>query len=320
MKAAVYHRYGGPEVLEYTDMDMPSPDPDEVLIRVRASSVNRTDTGFRSAEYFISRLFSGLFRPRTKVLGCEFSGDIVAKGANITEFEIGERVFGYDDHRFGGHAQYKVAKAKAIAPIPSGWTFEEAAALTEGSHYAWYNIRAAQVKAGDRVLVYGATGAIGSAAVQILKFLDAYVVAVANSKNIHLVKALGADEVVDYQTEDFTQTEHQFDYVFDAVGKISFGQCKALLKPRGIYSSTELGKNSENIGLALITPLQRGKKVIFPIPLMKKEDLLFLANLAAQGHFRPVIDRKFPLSEIVAAHRYVETGQKTGNVILDVDN
>lgn len=319
MKAAVYHRYGGPDVVEFADVPVPSPGPDEILIRVIASSVNRTDTGFRSAEYFISRLFSGLFRPNAKVLGCEFSGDIAATGAEITEYKVGERVFGYDDSRFGGHAQYKVVKPQGVARIPSGLSYDEAAALTEGSHYAWCNIRSAKVKAGDRVLVYGATGAIGSAAVQLLKYLDAYVVAVANSKNLDLVKSLGADEVIDYQTQDFTRTVHRFDYILDAVGKTSFGQCKALLKSRGIYSSTELGKNSENIGLALFTPLRRGKKVIFPVPQMKHEDLLFLANLAEQGFFRPVIDRKFPLSEIVAAHRYVEAGQKTGNVIVDVD-
>src|SRR5690554_8186223 len=161
MKAAVYHRYGGPDVVEYSDVSIPSPGPDEVLIRVKASSVNRTDTGFRSAEYVISRLFSGLFRPKAKILGCEFSGDIVSLGTDITAFNVGDSVFGYDDSRFGGHAQYKVAKVDAIARIPSGYSYEEAAALTEGSHYALTNIRSAKVKAGDRVLVYGATGAIG---------------------------------------------------------------------------------------------------------------------------------------------------------------
>jgi len=317
MKAAIYTQYGPPEVVRIGTLPKPVPKENEVLIRIKASTVNRTDCGFRSAEYFVSRFFSGLWRPKKPVLGCEFAGEIVELGRSVTAHRIGDRVFGYDDHHFGGHAAYKVMKENStFGPIPEGLDDHRAAALTEGSHYALNNIRAAKVKSGDKVLVYGATGAIGSAAVQLLKHFGATVVAVANTKNLGLVRSLGADEVIDYQTVDFTRTGHHFDFIFDAVGKSSFGQCKALLKPKGVYISTELGKRSENIFLALITPLGRGKKVLFPIPPARREDILLLGTLADQGKFLPVIDREYPLDDIVEAYRYVETGQKTGNVII----
>ncbi|HLT87515.1 MAG TPA: NAD(P)-dependent alcohol dehydrogenase [Sphingobacterium sp.] len=319
MRAAVYTRYGSPEVVSLAEVPIPVPKSHEVLVRVYVSTVNRTDCGFRSAQYFISRLFSGLFKPRNKILGCEFSGVVEAVGGNVTNFKVGSRVFGYDDGCFGGHAEYKViGEDKALALIPDGLDFAVGAALTEGSHYALFIIRAAKVKKGDTVLVYGSTGAIGSAAVQLLKHFGAFVVAVSNTKNTGLVKSLGADEVIDYQTQDFTQTVHRFDFIFDAVGKSSFRQCKPLMKDKGIYISTELGKHSENIWLALITPFWGGRKVLFPLPLIKKEDVLYLRDLAQQGSFRPVIDRSYNLDNIVEAYHYVETGQKTGNVILNI--
>lgn len=320
MKAAVYTRYGGPEVVSImNDIPIPVFKDNEVLIKVHASTVNRTDTGFRSAEYFVSRLFSGLFSPKAKVLGCEFAGEIVAIGEAVNSYKIGDRVFGYDDSGFGGHAEYKVfTESGAMAFIPNGMDYMQAAALTEGSHYALSNICTAKINAGDIVLVYGATGAIGSAAVQLLKHFGAFVVAVANTKNIELVKSLGADETIDYQTQDFTRTAYRFDFIFDAVGKSSFGQCKPLMKPYGIYISTELGKRWENIWFALTTPLRKGKKVLFPIPTINKKDALYLRDLTMQGSFRPVIDRQYTLDEIVEAHRYVESGQKTGNVIISI--
>lgn len=319
MRAAVYTKYGGPDVVSVQEVEKPEPKAGEVLIKIYASTVNRTDSGFRSAEYFISRLFSGLVRPKNRVLGCEFAGEIVKIGEGVSAYRTGDRVFGYDDAGFGGHAEYKtISQDGAIALLPHGMDFEAAAPLTEGSHYALGNIRAAKIKAGDKVLVNGATGAIGSAAVQLLKHFGAYVVAVAGTPHLELVKSLGADEVVDYMTQDYTATDHQFDFVFDAVGKSSFGQCKPLLKPKGIYISTELGKRSENIFLALITPMLGGKRVLFPIPTMRKEDALYLRDLAQQGSFRPVIDRNYALKNIVEAHRYVETGMKTGNVIISI--
>ncbi|TJZ60149.1 NAD(P)-dependent alcohol dehydrogenase [Sphingobacterium olei] len=319
MKAAVYTQYGGPEVVSIINVPIPIPKERELLIRVHFSTVNRTDTGFRSAEYFLSRLFSGLLRPKTRVLGCEFAGEVVELGSDVNSYAIGDLVFGYDDSEFGGHAEYKViSEDGAVVNIPKGMDTRQAAAMTEGSHYALYDIQAAKVNAGDTVLVYGATGAIGSAAVQLLKHMGAFVVGVANSKNIELVKSLGADEAIDYQRQDFTKTAHRFDFVLDAVGKTSFGQCKPLMKPQGVYISTELGKRWENVWLALTTQFGKGKKVLFPIPTMRREDALYLRDIAEQGSFRPVIDREYTLDEIVQAHRYTDTGQKTGNVIISV--
>lgn len=317
MKAAIYIQYGPPEVVQVREVDKPTPGDNEVLIRVHASTVNRTDSGFRSAEYFVSRFFSGLFRPKLNTLGCEFAGQIDAIGKAVTMYKVGDRVFGFNDSTFGGHAEYLTqAEDAPIATIPNGLSYEEAAPITEGAHYALGDIRAANVTNGQHVLVYGATGAIGSAAVQLLKYFGAQVTAVCGTGYVELVKSLGADRVIDYTKEDFTQTGQTFDFVFDAVGKSSFGQCKPLLTPKGIYISTELGKNSENIWLALITPLQGGKKVLFPLPSISKADVEFLKERVSQGQFKPLIDRRYPLEQIVEAYRYVETGQKIGNVVL----
>ena len=319
MKAAVYTKYGPPEVIKLADVAKPKPKDNEVLIKVFASTVNRTDSGFRSAEYFVSRLFSGLFRPKHQILGCEFAGVIEEIGANVTTFNIGDQVFGFNDNSFGGHAEYMTVKeSDALALIPNNIDFYKAAPIAEGAHYALSNIRAAKVEKGQNVLVYGATGAIGSAAVQLLKHFGAHVTAVGNTKNMELVKSLGADVVIDYQTQDFTQTETRFHFIFDAVGKSSFRQCKPLLTEKGVYISTELGKNSENIFLALTTPLSGGKRVLFPIPSITKEDVVFLKKLVESGEFSPVIDRYYTLDQIVEAYKYVETGQKTGNVVLKV--
>ncbi len=319
MKAAIHTKYGPPEVVQIMEIDKPSPKDKEVLIKVHATTVNRTDCGFRSAQYFVSRFFSGLFRPKHHTLGNEFAGVIEAVGKSVTAFKPGDRVFGYNDITFGAHAEYMTTPADgAITTIPDGLTFEEAAPVTEGAHYALGNIRAAKVQPGHNVLIYGATGAIGSAAVQLAKYFGTTVTAVCNTKNAALVQSLGADVVIDYIQEDFTQTDQTFDFVFDAVGKSSFGQCKPLLREKGIYISTELGKNSENIFLALTASLSRGKKVLFPIPKTSKDDVVFLKELIVSGRFKPVIDRRYPLAEIVDAYRYVETGQKTGNVVITV--
>ena len=321
MRAIVNTKYGPPEVVKLMDVDKPVPKNNEVLIRVYATTVNRTDCGFRSAEYFISRFFSGLFRPKFRTLGNEFAGQIEAIGKDVTSFKTGDKVFGYNDTRFGAHAEYMVMDENgALTTMPEGLTYEEAAPITEGGHYALCDIRAAKVKSGQKVLINGATGAIGSAAVQIVKFLGATVTAVCDTKNIDLVKSLGADVVIDYKKEDFTKIPQTFDVVFDAVGKSSFGKCKPLLTKRGIYISTELGYMSQNPFLALITPILGGKKVLFPIPTISKEDVLFLRDLVEKGKYKPVIDRSYPLEQIVDAYRYVETGQKTGNVVITVDH
>ncbi|MBX2949421.1 MAG: NAD(P)-dependent alcohol dehydrogenase [Crocinitomicaceae bacterium] len=319
MKAVIYKKYGPPEVAQLVEIPQPVPASNEVLIKVYASTVNRTDSGFRSAEYFISRFWSGLFRPKYQTLGCEFAGVIESTGSDVTTFKKGDRVFGFNDKTCGGHAEYLTTAADgAIALIPENYDFETAAAFTEGAHYALCDIRSSGIQKGQHALVYGATGAIGSAAVQLLKYFGVHVTAVCNTKSVELVRSLGADVVIDYQTEDFTKTSQRFELVFDAVGKSSFGACKPLMTKKGKYVSTELGKNAENIYLALFTPLFGGKKVIFPIPTMNKEMIDFLKDRVENGDFKPVIDRTYRLEEIVEAYKYVETGQKTGNVILKI--
>ncbi|MBK7693453.1 MAG: NAD(P)-dependent alcohol dehydrogenase [Saprospiraceae bacterium] len=319
MKAAFHTVYGPPEVVSIRDVSKPVPNDLEVLVKVYTSTVTRTDAGFRSAEYFISRFWSGLFRPNQPILGCEFAGVVEEVGKNVTIFKKGDKVFGYNDKTWGGHGEFlTIGENDAITFLPGNLSFAEGAPITEGAHYALNNIRASKIEKGQNALVYGATGAIGSAAVQLLKHFGIKVTAVCNTKNVDLVKSLGADTVVDYQTEDYTKTENKFHFIFDAVGKISFGQCKPLLTEKGIYISTELGKNAENIFLALTTPLRNGKKVLFPIPTIHKKDLIFLKELIEIGSYKPLIDRTYQLDQIVEAYKYVESGQKVGNVILEI--
>lgn len=320
MKAAIHKIYGPPEVVRVMEVEKLVQKDNEMLIKVHATTVNRTDCGFRSAEYFISRFFSGLLRPKFKTLGNEFAGVVEAVGKDVKSFAVGDKVFGYNDTTFGAHAEYMImAENAAITTMPQNVSFEEAAAITEGGHYALCDIRAAKVIAGQNILVNGATGAIGSAAVQLIKYFGATVTAVCNTKNVDLVRSLGADVVIDYTQQDFTKLDERFHFVFDAVGKSSFAKCKRLLYEKGIYISTELGKNSANVFLALTTPLTGGKRVLFPLPTISKADIIFLKELVEAGKFKPVIDRHYKLDDIVEAYRYVETGHKTGNVIITVE-
>lgn len=323
MNAIIYTNYGSPNMLRLADIPKPAPKADEVLIRVRAATVNRTDCGFLRGEPFIVRFFSGLFKPKYIILGNEFAGDVEAVGAGVTTFKIGDKVFGFSGKTFGAHAQYITAKQDGpVAAMPVNLSYEEVVPGTEAMHYAWHDIRAAKVTKDQSVLIYGATGAIGSAAVQLVKALGAYVTAVGNTKNLELVRTLGADEVIDYQEEDFTKSERRYDFIFDAVGKSSFGATKHLLKPGGIYCSTDLGDYAQNpfLGLwcSLFGTFADGKKVIFPIPLNTQKDVLFFKELMEAGKLRPVIDRTYPLEQVAEAFRYVETGTKTGNVVITV--
>jgi len=323
MKAAVHTRYGPPDVVRVVDVDKPAAKADEVLIKVHATTVNRTDCGFRAAKPFIVRFFTGLVRLRVWILGNEFAGVVEAVGGGVTSFKAGDRVFGYCEGRFGAHAEYLVvSQANALATMPAGLTYQQAAPSTEGSHYALSFIRAAKIQRGQDVLVYGATGAIGSAAVQLLKRLGANVTAVCGSGNLELVRGLGADRVIDSTVKEFTRDEQRYDAVFDAVGKSSFGRCRRLLKAGGIYGSTDLGPLSLNPLLALVTPplgpLLGGRRVKFPLPRQDPEMAWYFKGLIESGQFKPLIDRRYPLEEIVEAYRYVETGQKIGNVVITV--
>ena len=321
MKAAVQARYGPPEVVRVLDVDSPVIGDHDVLIKVHVTTVNRTDCGFRAAKPFFVRVFSGLFKPKATILGCEFAGVVEAVGGEVSSFEVGDRVFGFSEWRYGGHAEYlSMPEDGSLATMPANASFEQAAASTEGSHYALSAITKTRIKSGDHVLVYGATGAIGSAAVQLLKRIGAVVTAVCDTEHVELVRGLGADRVIDYMAEDFTKDEQRYDVVLDAVGKSSFGRCKQLLKPRGIYVSSDLGPLSQNPVLALVTPLFGGRRVRFPIPpTYDQERVKGFKRMIEAGEFTPVIDRRFRLEQIVEAYRYVETGQKIGNVVVIVD-
>jgi len=320
MKAAVRTTYGPPEGVLVADVDEPVIKNHEVLVKVHVSTVNRTDCGFRSGKPSIVRFFSGLTKPRATVLGSEFAGVVEAVASGVTSFEVGDKVFGFNEDRFGAHAEYMaIAEDAALATMPANVTFEEAAASTEASHYALVMIRDAKIRSGHHVLVNGGTGAIGSAAVQILKGLGATVTAVCDTEHMELVRGLGADRVIDYTAQDFTKDEQAYDFVLDAVGKSSFARCKPLLKPGGIYLSSDLGPWNQNPILALTTRLFGGKKVRFPIPPKRDQAAVkSTKEMMESGTFTPVIDRRYPLDQIAEAYRYVETGQKIGNVLISV--
>lgn len=322
MKALVYKKYGNPtKIFQIKDVEKPVPNVHEVLVRIRATTVNRTDEGLVTARYFISRFFTGLFTPKKSIPGTDFAGQIEAVGSSVTSFKIGDRVFGFNDGMLSSHAEYlSLSENDAILHMPMDISYEHAAASCEGAHYAYNFINKVAIKKGQKVLVNGATGAIGSAAVQLLHYLSAEVVAVANTKNLELVKNLGAARVIDYTQNDFTKEDSTYDFIFDAVGKSSFTKCKRLLNPKGIYISSELGAMASNIFLALVTPIFGGKKVIFPLPVNIKGSLSFIKKLIEEGRFKPVIDRTYPFEKIIDAYQYVQTGQKTGNVVVKIVN
>jgi NADPH:quinone reductase-like Zn-dependent oxidoreductase len=321
MRAVVHDRYGPPEVLRLEEVERPVPKDEEVLIKVHAAAVNRTDTGLRSAEYFISRFLTGLLRPKRKIPGTELAGEVEAVGTAVTEFEVGDHVFGVSAKTAGAHAEFICLPESApLAHKPTGMTFEEAAAVPDGVILALSYLRRVDLRRRRKVLIYGASGSIGTAGVQLARYFDAHVTAACDTKNVELVRSLGADRVIDRTQEDFTMNGETYDFIFDAVGKLSFKRCKGSLKPGGIYGSTDLGPYQQNPFLALWTSRIGNKRVIFPIPRYTKKDILFLKELIEAGKYRAVIDRRYPLEDVVEANKYVETGQKTGNVVLTVSD
>ena len=324
MRAVVYDRYGPPDVLRLEDVERPVAKEDEVLVRVHATTVNRFDVHTREANaksgllvMLLSRLVSGFRRPRRRILGSEFAGEVVAAGAAVTEFAVGDRVFGNTGMAFGAHADFVcVRESGKIAPMPDGATFEEAAPVTDGALNSLWCLRLADLRKGQRVLIYGASGSLGTAAVQLAKYFDVDVTAVCNTKNLDVVRSIGADRVIDYTQEDFTKNGEAYDVIFDAVGKHSFKRCQGSLKPGGRYLACD---GFQNLILALWTPRFGDKKVIFQIPpRWTKEDVFFMKELIETGRYRAVIDRCYPMEDVVEATRYVETEQKTGNVVLTI--
>jgi NADPH:quinone reductase-like Zn-dependent oxidoreductase len=314
----VHDKYGSPEVLRLEEVERPIPKEDEVLIKIFATTVNRTDCGIRSTEYFITRLGTGLIRPKRKILGSELAGEVVAIGAYVSQFAVGDEVFGL---RAGAHAEYVcVRESGALAHKPTNMTFEESAAVCDGAIIALAGLRKSDLRVGRSILVYGASGSIGTAAVQLARYFGADVTAVCNTKNLDLVRSLGADRVVDYLREDFTKNGEKYDVIFDAVGKHSFRRCRRALKPGGIYIETDPGFMWHVPLLVLLTRWIGNKKVMMLVPKYTKANVLFLKELIEAGKYRAVIDRCYPLEQVVEATRYVETEQKTGNVVLTVSS
>lgn len=324
MKAIVYTKYGPPDILQLKDVAKPVPADNEVLIKIYATTVNRTDCATIRAKPFFARFLTGMFKPKKQIPGTEFAGKIEEIGKDVKSLKVGDKVFGFNGLGSGSHAQYMTISEDKAITIPENTTYEQAAASTEGAHYAYNSIKNAKIKSGQKSLVYGATGAIGSAAVQLLKYFDVYVTAVCNTKNIKLVKSLGADKVIDYTKKDFTKDEEKYNFVFDAVGKSSFAKCKPLLQPGGVYISSDLGYMAQNVVLPLITPIIKpmigNKKTVSPFPTDIRGSILLIKDLVAQGKFKTVIDRRYPLEQIVEAYKYVEKGQKTGNVVITVEH
>ena len=317
MRAVVYDRYGPPEVLRLEDVERPVPDVDQVLVRVRATTVNRTDCGLRGARPFITRFFTGLLRPKHRIPGIELAGEVEAVGAAVTEFEVGDRVFGVKG--YAAHAEFTCIRERGpLAQMPAGMPFEDAAAACDGASLALACLRRGGALQGRSVLVYGASGSVGTAAVQLAKHFGAHVTAVCGTDNVELVRSLGADEVVDYLQSDFTKNGETYDVILDAVGKHSFRRCRRSLERGGVFVETDLGFMWHAPLLILLTRWIGDKRVAVGITRYTKQDVLFLKELVETGEYRPVIDRRYPLEEVVEATRYVETGQKTGNVVLTV--
>jgi NADPH:quinone reductase-like Zn-dependent oxidoreductase len=321
MKAAVRSKYGIPGDLTIKELEIPTPKEDEVLIKVHATTVNRTDCHVLSGKPFFMRLFTGLFKPKLSIIGSDFAGQVEAVGSSVKSFKAGDRIMGFGGVMgCGSHAQYFTLSERnaieAMIMMPANITYEAAAACLEGAFYAGSGILQLKPKAGTKAMVYGATGAIGTAYVQFFKYYGVYVTAVCGRENNALIRSLGADRIIDYKTEDFTKDTERYDYVFDAVGKSNFTQCKPLLKKDGLFNSSA---GLVNIILAIITPIFGGKKVIFRPPKDVKGTLSFIRDLYEKGRFKPVIDRKYPLDKIAEAFTYVASGQKIGNVVITMD-
>jgi NADPH:quinone reductase-like Zn-dependent oxidoreductase len=320
MKAIVYERYGPPEVLQLKEVTQPTPKGNEVRIRIRATTVTSGDCRVRSLNMpagfgLISRLVLGVSRPRQPILGSELAGDIESVGKGVSKFKVGDQVFAFSGAGLGCHAEYRcMPENGAVALKPPNLTYDEAAALPFGGMTALDFFRRGQVQGGERVLVNGASGAVGIAAVQLARYFGAEVTGVCSSANLELVRSLGANHVIDYTAEDFTQNGEGYDVIVDTVGTAPFSRSKGSLKERGRLLQV-LGGLPDMLEIPWIS-MTSTKKVIAGPAAERAEDFRFLAKLAKEGHFKPVIDRRYPFEEIADAHRYVDTGRKKGSVVI----
>lgn len=317
MKAAVYVQYGAPEVLQVKSVEKPIPGNNEILVRIRATAVNSGDWRLRKADPFAVRFIFGLIKPKINILGSVFSGEVESVGNQVKLFKAGDQVFGHTDMSFGAYAEYKCLPENAsIALKPANISHEEAAVIPFGGVAAWHFIKKARIQPGQKVLVVGASGAVGSAAVQLAKSFGAAVTGVCSTPNIALVKSIGADKVIDYTKEDFTQNGETYDVIFDAVKAISVSRSIKSLNKNGIMILSAAGMPEMLQGLWI--SMTSNKKVITGVISHKAADLIFLKELVETGKFKPVIERTYPLEQIAEAHAYVEKGHKKGNVAIEV--
>lgn len=321
MKAAIRKRYVPPEKLEVGEIKKPSPNDNEISVKIYATTVNRTDCAILTGKPYIMRLFTGLLKPKLISPGTDFAGIIESVGAKVKDYKPKDKVWGFCDNGIATQAEYAAINIKKpISIMPANTSFEQAAASLEGCHYAYNFLKKIKIEDGQKILLNGATGAIGSALLQFLKNKNIYITAVCNTNNIQLIKSLGADRIYDYTKEDFTTDLERYDYVLDAVGKSSFPKCKHLLKPKGKYLSSELGPYAQNIFYALLTPIFSKKKVVFPVPSNILHSINFMKEQLEKQLFQPVIDRVYYLNEISEAYKYVASGQKTGNVVIKIND
>jgi 2-desacetyl-2-hydroxyethyl bacteriochlorophyllide A dehydrogenase len=318
MKAIVYTNYGAPEVLQIKEVAKPIPKPNEILIKIKATAVNSGDIRLRKADPFAVRLFFGLTKPKINILGVVFSGEVESIGAAVTRFKTGQQVFGHTDMRFGAYAQYIcVLENSSLAIKPAAFKHTEATVIPFGGTTALHFIKKAVIQPGQKVLIVGASGAVGSAAVQLAKYYGAHVTGVCSSSNIELVKSLGADEVINYTKEDFTDNSEKYDVIFDAVNSISVRRSVQSLNKKGVLILSAAGMAQTFAGLYMAATSSR--KVLSGMISHKAADILFLKELLEAGKLKPVIDRTYSLEQMAAAHAYVELGHKKGNVAVEID-